>query len=63
MNRLSYMIKCSIIINFKKEKVTNPEDEPVYRVDVMVHCDKNSVKSNSSEIAQPAKGKIKKKGF
>ena len=45
-----------IIINFKKEKVTNPDDEPVYRVDVMVQCDKESVKSTSSEIARPATG-------
>jgi len=44
-----------IIINFKKEKVTNPEEEPVYRVDIMVNCDKDSVKANSTELARPAK--------
>ena len=50
-----------IIVNFKKEKNTNPEEEPVYRVDVMCNCDKDSVKSNSSELAKPAKGKYSKK--
>ena len=52
-----------IIVNFKKEKNTNPEEEPVYRVDVMCNCDKDSVKSNSSELAKPAKGKYSKKDF
>ena len=43
-----------IIMNFKKEK-KDPDDEE-YRVDVMVSCDKDSIKASSSNIAQPAKG-------
>ena len=44
-----------IIMNFKKEK-KDPDDEE-YRVDIMVNCDKDTIKSSSSSIAQPAKGK------
>jgi len=43
-----------IIMNFKKEK-KDPDDEE-YRVDVMVNCDKDTIKATSSNIAQPAKG-------
>ena len=43
-----------IIMNFKKEK-KDAEDEE-YRVDVMVNCDKDTVKSTSTDVAKPAKG-------
>ena len=43
-----------IIMNFKKEK-KDVEDEE-YRVDVMVNCDKDTVKSTSTDVAKPAKG-------
>jgi len=42
-----------IIMNFKKEK-KDAEDEE-YRVDVMVNCDKDTVKSTSTDVAKPAK--------
>ena len=34
----------------------DPDDEE-YRVDVMVNCDKETIKATSSNIAQPAKGR------
>ena len=46
-------------INFELLKINQEKkdaDDEEYRVDIMVNCDKESVKATSSDLAKPASG-------
>ena len=53
-------------INFellKNNQEKKDADDEEYRVDIMVNCDKESVKATSSDLAKPASGMLILKGF